>query len=93
MSDHQIEYLFYSEDLDAEFTIWINFDFQPYEPRTWDYPGCEASADISSVEFEDGTPAEVIAEVERMKDNGDLKLEAEESMQAEVDRHYNIDQD
>jgi hypothetical protein len=32
-----------------EIEVNIYFDFQPYEAQTWDYPGCDASADIYEV--------------------------------------------
>lgn len=32
-----------------EIDVEVAFDFNPHEPRTWDYPGCGASLDIYEV--------------------------------------------
>ncbi len=34
-----------------ELDVDIEFDYQPEEPQTRDYPGCEADVDITSVTF------------------------------------------
>lgn len=40
---------FYIENYEEEIEIEVSFDFQPYEPMTRHYPGCDASCDIYEV--------------------------------------------
>lgn len=39
----------YIENVGEEIEVEVNFDFQPAERRTWNYPGCDASLDICEI--------------------------------------------
>ena len=44
-------------DQGGEFDVRIHYDYQPAEPATLEYPGCDESVEITDVEVWDGDPA------------------------------------
>lgn len=81
-----ITYNYYSEDLDIEQDIYINFDYQAAESMTRDYPGCSEDVSICNVEFEDEADQQFINEVLKAEEKGLLKEQALEEMIGEVER-------
>jgi hypothetical protein len=54
------------ETEEAEVEIEVDFDFQPAEKMTHDYPGCDASVEINSVQTVDGKEIELSEEAEEL---------------------------
>lgn len=65
-------YTTYIENVDEEIEIEIEFDYQPYEPMTRHYPGCN-----EDIEFCGFTVVDTGAEIEIIDENllDDLKVE------------------
>ena len=48
---------YYIEDVfnEKEFELDVDYDYQPHEPQSRHYPGCDAQIDICEVRMSDGT--------------------------------------
>lgn len=66
-----------------EIEVWVDYDYQPAESQTWDYPGCSAECYPTSVkhghiEIIDYLSEEMIIEI------GEKILEAHEDARADA---------
>ncbi len=67
------------ENVDNEFEIEVDYDYQPYEQMTQHYPGCSESVEINEVRIVNGSEICLMKNEEGLIEEQILEHIAEES--------------
>ena len=67
------------ENVDTEFEIEVDYDYQPYEQMTRQYPGCSESVEINEVRIVNGSEICLMKNEEGLIEEQILEHIAEES--------------